>query len=96
MAEFLVSSSCIGCRIQAMDSLPSSAMALVLEYIGSHVLGEVVWGRHWNPVDHFGMHVGQSRGCCRAANPEDWGSDCESCVDLWFARLTSEHMSDEV
>ena len=71
-------------------------MTLVLQYIGSHVLGEEDSGRHWNPVDHFGMHCGQSCGCCRAANPEDWGSGCDCCVDLWFARLTSKHMNGAI
>jgi hypothetical protein len=53
----------------------------ILQFLGAHEHHADVWSRerHWD-----GDGCGQSCGCCRASNPEDFGSGCESCQELWY------------
>ena len=39
--------------------------------------------------DHYGLS-GRSCGCCRAANPEDWPSGCDICLDLWWLSIVDK------
>ena len=49
----------------------------------------------WTGRKHWGG-CGQSCGCCRAENPEDWGSGCECCRTLLFLARVSRGLRGEV
>jgi hypothetical protein len=66
----------------------------LLPYLGKHQGDLPLFAKHqltWTKRDHWTSpsclsHCGHSCGCCRAANPEDWGSGCEACVALWYCK----------
>ena len=68
----------------APPPLPMSKSVLTLDA----PLQSLVWSylitheKPWAPNTHWGC-CGQSCGCCRAANCEDWPSGCLVCLDAW-------------
>ncbi len=58
----------------------------ILQFVGAHVDPNFKWSRrgHW-----LGIGCGQSCGCCRSANEEDFGSGCISCADLWYLKCVN-------
>ena len=39
----------------------------------------------WRKKKHWTKQgCGQSCGCCRAKNKEDWPSGCKACLDMWY------------
>ena len=63
--------------------LPSET---ILQFVGAHFTEKYKWSRriHWQ-----GLWCGQSCGCCRSANEEDYPSGCTSCNDLWEWKCVS-------
>jgi hypothetical protein len=58
----------------------------ILQFVGAHFDENFKWSRrgHW-----LGIGCGQSCGCCRSANEEDFGSGCISCNALWDLKCVS-------
>jgi hypothetical protein len=58
----------------------------ILQFLGAHEHHRDVWSRerHW-----IGDGCGKNCGCCRASNPEDFGTGCESCQELWYFKTLS-------
>ena len=50
-------------------------LSTILDYIVHHP-------HDWTPIGHFGF-CGESCGCCRAHNSEDWLTGCIACAEAW-------------
>ena len=55
--------------------LPDTVQEMVFSFLVTHK-----WP--WTRRTHFGM-CGQSCGCCRAHNKDDWPSGCQVCLEGW-------------
>jgi hypothetical protein len=58
----------------------------ILQFVGAHFDENFKWSRrgHWR-----GIGCGQSCGCCRSSNEEDFASGCISCNALWDLKCVS-------
>ena len=70
--------------------------AVYFERVGSttellmHIAEYNVWHeKPWSVFRHFSC-CGQSCGCCRTHNSEDWPSGCECCIDAWTLMCVSK------
>ena len=59
------------------------------EVISFNILDFIGHPRGWSRLEHYGWS-GMSCGCCRAANPEDWPSGCDICLDLWWLSIVDK------
>ena len=58
----------------------------ILQFVGAHKDYRYKWSRR----NHWGRTMcGQSCGCCRSANEEDYPSGCTACNDLWELKCVS-------
>ena len=82
----------LGAGQSELERLMNFERGGVLTFIASHNEPDAP---KWTKEDHWG-NCGQSCGCCRAQNPEDWGSGCQACVELWTLTTVSTWMKQAV
>ena len=70
------------CSAQIPVGGPATAKRLILRFIGAHREPAVTW----TADGHWEERCGQSCGCCRAANAEDYPTGCSCCLNLWNVR----------
>ncbi len=66
---------------EALFTSPAAVTLVILRFLGAHIDEGDAWTCrfHWQ-----GDGCGQSCGCCRAANEEDFASGREACQELWY------------